>query len=93
MDGELSLLACRKKYGNRTVLLVYGDLNETHELRFYYRGHIDASTIMESTGVTSFVKGPTLLLSWVVGSARDTWHTSWFTIYLLSNHDRDPNHM
>ena len=71
----------RKKHGTKTVLVLYGGLNETHEVAF--TGAVK-STILEGTRIQSGMKNGSLVLNWVVTAAENVVLVqNDLTVYLL----------
>ena len=56
-----------KQYAGRTVLLLYGGINETHEASFLGQ---NSYNLLEGTGVTVTTDGNTLILNWAVTPQR-----------------------
>ena len=68
--GECSVTnrrACRKKYYQRTVLILYGASNETHEAAFLVSGSYEH---MEGSEITSEFKNGMLVVNWAVTPSR-----------------------
>ena len=57
----------RKSYGSKTVLVLYGGANETHEAAFTISS--SASTV-EGSGVETQSSSESLILNWAVTPAR-----------------------
>lgn len=57
----------RKSYGSKTVLVLYGGANETHEAAF---ATSSKASIVEGSGVESQSSSESLILNWAVTPAR-----------------------
>lgn len=76
------LVASRKNYGGKTVLILYGGPGETHEVAFT---GAKKSTVTEGCGVQSQEKNGSLVLNWAVTPARKVVNIDGnLTVYLLS---------
>ena len=79
----------RKSYGSKTVLVLYGGLNETHEVAFK-----DATTFssLEGTGVQSQIKNGSLVLNWAVTAAEKVVSIQHdLTVYLIGKYILNPD--
>lgn len=71
-----------KKYGDRTVLLLYGGMDETHEVAFV---GLKKNDLLEGNGVRVIVKDKVMYLNWAVTSDRKVLRLSGaLYVYLLS---------
>ena len=57
----------RKSYGSKTVLILYGGANETHEAAFTTSSN---ASMVEGSGVETQSSSESLILNWVVTPAR-----------------------
>ena len=57
----------RKSYGSKTVLILYGGANETHEAAFTTSSN---ASIVEGVGVETQSGSGSLILNWAVTPAR-----------------------
>ena len=57
----------RKSYGSKTVLIIYGGANETHEAAFITSSN---ASIVEGGGVEMDSNSGSLILNWAVTPAR-----------------------
>ena len=57
----------RKSYGSKTVLILYGGANETHEAAFTTSSN---TSIVEGVGVETQSGSGSLILNWAVTPAR-----------------------
>ena len=57
----------RKSYGSRTILILYGGANETHEAAFTTSSN---ASIVEGGGVETQSSSGSLILNWAVTPAR-----------------------
>ena len=57
----------RKSYGSKTVLILYGGANETHEAAFITSS---SASIVEGAGVETQSSSGSLILNWAVTPAR-----------------------
>lgn len=56
----------REKYGPKTVLVIYGGPNETHEVAFTGTTN---STVLKGSGIQTQAKNRSLVLNWTVTAA------------------------
>jgi hypothetical protein len=74
-----------KKYENRTVLILYGGLNETHEVALV---GLNNYLLLEGTGVDESIEGDTTILNWAVtGQRKIVCFSNNFYVYLLSRYE------
>ncbi len=57
----------RKSYGSKTILILYGGANETHEAAFTISSN---ASIVEGVGVEMQSNSGSLILNWAVTPAR-----------------------
>ena len=78
-------MLCRKNYGGKTVLILYGGPGETHEAAFT---NSHKATVTEGSGVQSQEKNGALVLNWAVTPVRKVVDIDEnLTVYLLNRND------
>ena len=74
-----------QKYGDRTVLLLYGGLNETHEAAF--PSSLASKLTVQGSGVTTRQIGNSSVFQWNVSQQRKVIHLADLDVYLLWRND------